>query len=105
MCLSYAIRLLLTDRAHAQRAGKLFEIFLDKAKSKFEKFCFTIFVHYLTHLCWQVKKFGPLWSTSALMFKSANNMLIKPFTGTFNHLDLIIERYIRSIKLLPTELR
>ena len=105
MCLSYAIRLLLTDTAHTKPAEKLLEKFLDKTQSQFDEFCFTINVHYLTHLCWQVKNFGPLWSTSAFMFESANNMLSKPFTGTVNHLDLIIERYIRRKKLLLTELR
>ena len=104
MCLSYAIRLLLTDTKHTEKAGKYIERFLNVTASQYDEYCFTINVHFLSHLCWQVRNFGPLWSTSAFMFESANNMLSKPFTGTVNHLDLIIERYIRRKKLLLSEL-
>ena len=67
--------------------------------------CFTINVHYLTHLRWQVENYGPLWCTSAFMFESANNLLSKPFTGTVNHLELIIERYVRRKNLLSKKLK
>ena len=104
MCLSDAIRLLLTDTKHTEKAGKYIERFLNMTASQYDEYCFTINVHFLSHLCWQVRNFGPLWSTPAFMFESANNMLSKPFTGTVNHLDFIIERYIRRKKLLLSEL-
>ena len=62
---------------------------------KFESYNF----HSLTHLCWQVSNFGPLWTTSASMFESANHQLAMPFTGTVNHATLLVERYLRN-KLL-----
>ena len=40
--------------------------------------------------------FGPLWSTSAVMFESANYLLKKTFSGSVNHMDLLVERYIRN---------
>ena len=39
---------------------------------------------------------GPLFTTSAFMFESANRMLIAPLTGTVNHCQLIVDRIIRS---------
>ena len=56
-------------------------------------------VHSLNHLSWQVKKYGPLWCTSAIMFESANYILKTKFTGTVNHLRLIVERYNRNKKI------
>ena len=67
--------------------------------------CFTINVHYLTHLRWQVENYGPLWCTSAFIFENANNLLRKPFTGTQNHLELMVERYVRQKSLLSTKLK
>ena len=52
--------------------------------------------HLLRHLAWQCKFFGPLWTTSATMFESANNHLIKTLTGTVNTCSLIVKRYIRN---------
>ena len=105
MLLSYGIRLLLTDSRHSAKAGSLLAKFLLKTKEQCDEMCFTINVHYLTHLRWQVENYGPLWCTSAFMFKSANNLLSKPFTGTVNHLELIIERYVRRKNLLSTKLK
>ena len=47
--------------------------------------------HLLRHLAWQCKFFGALWTTSATMFESANNHLIKTLNGTFNTFSLIIK--------------
>ena len=105
MLLSYGIRLLLTDSCHSAKAGSLLAKFLLKTKEQCDEMCFTINVHYLTHLGWQVENYGPLWCTSAFMFESANNLLSKPFTGTVNHLELSIERYVRRKNLLSTKLK
>lgn len=52
--------------------------------------------HSLRHLGWQVSNFGPLWTTSAMAFESANHRLCAPFTGTVNHGTILVERYLRS---------
>ena len=39
------------------------------------------------------------------MFESANNLLSKPFIGTVNHFDLIVERFLRRKMLLSSELK
>ena len=61
---------------------------------------FSANMHSINHLPWQVKNFGPLWCTSATMFESANHLLKAKFSGTVNHLRLIVEWYNRykSIK-------
>ena len=56
-------------------------------------------LHSLRHLSWQVKNFGPLWATSATCFESAHHLLSVKFTGSVNHLELLIERYTRSKEL------
>ena len=52
--------------------------------------------HLLRHLAWQVKFMGPLFTTSAFMFESANRMVIAPLTGTVNQCQLMVDRFIRS---------
>ena len=48
--------------------------------------------------------FGPLWTTSAFMFESANYLLKKTFCGSVNHLDLVIERYLRNKSVRRTKI-
>ena len=52
--------------------------------------------HLLRHLAWQVKSIGPLFTTSASMFESANRLLIAPLTGTVNQCQLLVRRFIRA---------
>ena len=52
--------------------------------------------HLLRYLAWQCKVFGPLWTTSATKFESANNHLIKTLTGTVKTCSLIVKRYIHN---------
>ena len=105
MLLSYSIRLLLTNSCYCDEAEPLIKKFLDLTVAQYDEYCFTIKVHFLNHLSWQVRNYGPLWCTSAFMFESANHLLSRPFTGTVNHLDLITEQFLRRKKLLSTKLK
>ena len=94
--LSYTIRLLLFSTEYCSLADQLIERFhLLTAESYTDK-VFSANLHSLNHLAWQVKCFGPLWCTSAIMFESANYLLRCKFTGTVNHLKVLVERYIRN---------
>ena len=53
---------------------------------------------------WQVRNYGPLWTTSGMMFESAYYLLSSIFTGTVNHLSLLVERYHKSKDLRPATL-
>ena len=96
LLLSYSIRLLPTSRTYADQAGKLIHLFLNKVEECYGNEVFSANIHALSHLSWQVKNFGPLWTTSAMMFESANYLLQSKFTGTVNHLALLVERYRRN---------
>ena len=52
--------------------------------------------HLLRHLGWQAKNIGPLFTTSAAMFESANRLLIAPLTGTVNQCQLMVWRFVRA---------
>ena len=69
--------------------------------SKFDSINF----HLLRHLGWQAKSIGPLFTTSAAMFESANRLLIAPLTGTVNFSELIVQRFVRSKMLLDLEIQ
>ena len=62
-------------------------------------------MHSLRHLAWQAKNFGPLWTTSATAFESAHHILAVKFTGSVNHLELLVERYSRCKRLFRTEFK
>ena len=94
--LSYAIRLLMVSSLHANEAEKLIQSFLLQLKNRYSEEIFSPNVHALSHLAWQVRSFGPLWTASAMMFESANYLLQSKFTGTVNHLQLLVERCIRN---------
>ena len=103
LLLSYAIRLLMISSKYADDAGKLINIYLQKLDEDYGEVVFSPNVHSLTHLAWQVRQFGPLWATSAMMFESANYLLQSKFTGTVNHLPLLVERYRRNKDSLRVE--
>ena len=94
--LSYAIRLLLCSNEHSVLADQLIKRFQLCTVEAFSEKVFSSNIHALNHLTWQVGCFGPLWCTSAMMFESANYLLKCKFTGTVNHLKLLVERYARS---------
>ena len=94
--LSYAIRLLLCSNEHSVLADQLIKRFQLLTVEAFSEKVFSANIHALNHLAWQVGCFGPLWCTSAMMFESANYLLKCKFTGTVNHLKLLVERYARS---------
>ena len=99
LLMSYATKLLLTSRQYANDAEKLIALFLKKTEDRCGQEVFTTNMHSLSHLTWQVKMwrhYGPLWSSSAIMFDSANHLPKTTFTGTVNHLRLLVERYLRN---------
>ena len=98
--LSFITRLLLSSNRYADEADKLIKNFHKITEENQGLDVFSANMHSLNHLPWQVKNFGPLWCTSAIMFESANHLLKAKFSGTVNHLRLIVERYNRykSIK-------
>ena len=94
--LGFITRQLLSSRSFATEAEALIQFFLKKTEEAHGQEVFSANVHSLSHLSWQVEQFGPLWCTSAMMFESANYLLKTKFTGTVNHLRLLVERYQRN---------
>ena len=92
---SWAIRQLLQNDQHIDECSRLIDEFCQEMASIDQKNQ-TYNLHSLRHLAWQVKNFGPLWTTSAMAFESAHHILNVKFTGTVNHLGLMVERYRRS---------
>ena len=92
--LSYAIRLLSSENCDlAYELIKHFHFLTCEANT--DK-VFSANIHSLNLLAWQVKCYGPLWCTSAIMFESANYFLRCKFTGTVSRLNVLAERYIRN---------
>ena len=94
--MSYAIGLLFLTRKYADEAESLIRVFLMKTEQEYTDIVFSPNLRSLNHLAWQVRKFGPLWTCSFMMFESANYLLQSKFTGTVNILPPIIERYHRK---------
>ena len=95
--LVFSLRSMYESEAEAEFCGYLLEAFCYNMSLRYplKKFD-SINFHLLRHLAWQCKFFGPLWTTSASMFESANNHLIRTLTGTVNTCSLIVKRYIRN---------
>ncbi|XP_066584839.1 uncharacterized protein [Prorops nasuta] len=79
------------------------EDFLHKFVKDFEhlygiRFC-SINIHQALHLPDCVRKFGPLWATTAYEYENINGQLLKMIHGT-NHIDCqIAKSHVRSIKM------
>ena len=86
----------MTSSKHCCYAEKVIEKFLEDTKEDYSEVAFSANVHSLTHLTWQVRNIGPLWTSLGMMFESANYLLNSKFTGTVNHLPLLVERYHRN---------
>ena len=95
---SYCVRLLMISAEYCDESQRLLKSYLDKTETAYTKTAFSANLHAVSHLSEQVRNFGPLWVSSAMMFESANYLLKSKFTGTVNHLQLMIERYIRNKK-------
>ena len=80
--LSYGIRLLLASSNFCKEAERQINQFLRETKDEYTEQVFSANIHSLSHLTWQVQNFGPLWTTSSMMFESANYQLCSKFTGT-----------------------
>lgn len=108
ICLSYSIRLLSTDaitKFQVQTARKCLEYFNLNIVPVCGARAQVYNVHSLRHLADQVKCFGPLWTTSAFGFESANHHLKLPLTGTVNQAELIIQRYNVKQDVMSTSLK
>ena len=52
-------------------------------------------MHLLRHLADQVRRFGPLFTCSAMSFESANRILSQVFTGSHHELEVICRRFLQ----------
>ena len=102
--LVFAIRELFDSSSDADFCDVLLNEFFLSMTEKYSKFD-SINFHLLRHLGWQAKSIGPLFTTSAAMFESANRLLIAPLTGTVNFCELIVQRFVRSKMLLDLEIQ
>ena len=94
--LSYSTRLLSFSSEHCREAENFIERFRFLTEEAHSDKLFSANTHFLNHLAWQVRCFGPLWCTSAIMYESANYLLRCKFTGTVCHLKVLVDRYIRK---------
>ena len=88
--LIYALRSLYESCDEAAQCE--FRLSMNEKYNQFESINF----HLLRHLAWQAQNIGPLFATSASMFEAANHRVICPLTGTTNHCDLLVTRYVRN---------
>ena len=58
----------------------------------------TINMHSLRHLADQVRRFGPLFTWSAMSFEFANRILCQVFTGSHHELEVICRRFLQLLK-------
>ncbi len=104
MRLVFATRQLYESCNKADVCGFLLERFCSSVVRKLKDKKFSgINFHSLRHLAWQVENIGPLWTTSAFGFESANNQLLMTFTGNKNFGDLLVKRYIRNREIIRAD--
>ena len=60
----------------------------------------TINVHSLRHLPDQVRRFGPLFSFSAMSFESANRILSEVYSGSHHECEVICRPFLQKQRLL-----
>ena len=94
--LSYFIRLLVFSTKNCDGADVLIKRFDLLTSEAYGENVFSANINSLNHLAWQIRCFGPLWCTSAMMFESKNYLLRCKFTGSVDHLRLLLERYLRN---------
>ena len=93
--LVFALRTILDCSENSKKTNKLLCEFYVSMHEKMNKMV-SIKFHLLRHLSWQARNIGPLFVTSAAMFESANRLLLAPLTGTVNHCELLVQRFIRA---------
>ena len=93
--LVFAVRSLYESNNEADMCDTLLNEFCLSMSEKTNQFE-SINFHLLRHLGWQAKNIGPLFASSASMFESANHRVICPLTGTVNHCQLLVTRYLRN---------
>lgn len=97
LSLAFAIKLLSSDHItqnDRRCAASLLKYFNENVVKLFGETQQTYNIHSLRHLIWQTQKFGPLWCLSAFSFESANHMLKLSLTGTVNHGEILVKRFI-----------
>ena len=103
--LVFALRALYDSNKNAKFCALLLEVFCRNTSFKFPGRSFeSINFHLLRHLAWQCETFGPLWTTSASLFESANHYLIRPVTCSVNTCKLLFQRYIRNKEIVSSRL-
>ena len=99
------MRSLYDSNRNSSFCGLLIEAFCKNIHFKFPSRPFeSIKFHLLRHLAWQCETIGPLWTTSAFLFESANHFLIKPVTGTVKTCKFLVQRYIWNREVSTSEL-
>ena len=93
--LVFALRTIFDCSENSEIADELLCEFCVSMHEKTNKMD-SINFHLLRHLGWQARNIGPLFVTSAAMFESANRLLLAPLTGTVNHCELLVQRFIRA---------
>lgn len=88
MLLVASISKMLKDRVHVindlQSAERLLVEFVKNVKNLYGEHELTYNVHQLIHLSLSVKRWGPLWATSAFMFENENGILARIVHGKSN---------------------
>ena len=100
--LSLAIRLLslkVVDREDVAEASVLINSFFENFTQLYGEEMQSYNFHSMRHLCHQVNLIGPLWTSSAFGFESANNSLLRTLQGTIKHQRRIVETFLRDQKL------
>ena len=102
--LVFSIRELFERNSNSDACDIQLNEFCVSMTEKNEKFD-SINFHLLRHLGWQAKNIGPLFTTSAATFETANRLLIAPLTGTVNFCQIIVQRFVRAKVMLNVEIR
>ena len=97
--LVYSLRLLMENSSsgNVKMAESLLKQFCENVVDTFggNARIETINMHSLRHLADQVRRFGPLFTCSAMSFESANRILSQVFTGSHHELEVICRRFLQ----------
>ena len=86
--------ILISENLSGQFCSGIVDVFDGNERSE------TINVHSLRHLPDQVRRFGPLFSFSAMSFESANRILSEVYSGSHHECEVICRRFLQKQRLL-----
>ena len=86
--------ILISENLLGQFCSGIVDVFDGNERSE------TINVHSLRHLPDQVRRFGPLFSFSAMSFESANRILSEVYSGSHHECEVICRRLLQKQRLL-----